>query len=134
MKQMSKVVLDSSAVIAVLNKEPGGERVLSRLSDAVISAVSFAEVVSKLARTGGDITNILSDLQELLPDIRPFDANQALAAGLLYTPTRALGLTLGGRACLGLAISLGVPVLTADQDWAKLDIGFQIELIRNVLT
>jgi PIN domain nuclease of toxin-antitoxin system len=128
---MSKVVLDSSAVIAALNKEPGADKVLSSLSEATISAVNFAEVVSKLGQSGGDIAQILSDLQELLPDIRPFDANHALAAGLLYSPTRDLGLTFAGRACLGLAISLGVPVITADPAWAKLNIGVAIEVIRN---
>jgi len=131
---MAKVVLDASAVLAALNKEPGGDLVLSRLDEAVISAVNFAEVVSRLTRTGGDIAHILSDLQELLPDIRPFNANQALATGMLHSPTRDLGLSFGGRACLGLAISLGVPVLTADTTWAKLDIGVPIELIQNMPT
>lgn len=128
---MSKVVLDSSAVIAALNKEAGAEKVLSHLSEATISAVNFAEVVSKLGQSGGDIAHILSDLQELLPDIRPFDANHALAAGLLYSPTRELGLTFAARACLGLAISLGVPVMTADPSWAKLKIGVEIEILQN---
>ena len=130
---MSKVVLDASAVLAALNREPGGELVLTRLDEAVISAVNFAEVVSRLTRTGGDIEHILSDLQQLLPDIRPFNANQALAAGLLHSPTRDLGLSFGGRACLGLAISLGLPVLTADPSWAKLELGVRIELINGSL-
>lgn len=129
---MSKVVLDSSAVIAALNKGVGADNVLSRLSEATISAVNFAEVVSMLGQAGGDIANILSDLQELLPDIRPFDANHALAAGLLHSPTRNLGLSFGARACLGLAISLGVPVLTADPAWAKLNLGVEIEVIQNI--
>jgi PIN domain nuclease of toxin-antitoxin system len=126
---MIKVVLDASAILAALNKEPGGDLVLTRLDEATISAVNFAEVVSRLGRTGRDIAHILSDLQELLPDIRPFNASQALAAGLLHSPTRDLGLSFGGRACLGLAISLSIPVLTADPSWSKLDIGVQIELI-----
>jgi ribonuclease VapC len=127
---MSKVVLDSSAVIAALNKEPGGDLVLSRLEGAIISAVNFTEVVSKLSRTGGDVSNILSDLHDLVPDIHSFDADQALAAGLLDSSTRELGLSLGDRACLSLAKILGLPVMTADQVWAKLDIGVPIEVIR----
>jgi ribonuclease VapC len=129
---MSKVVLDSSAVIAALNKEPGGIHVLARLGEAVISAVNFAEVVSTLARTGGDITHVISDVQELLPEIRPFDAKQALVAGMLDARTLKLGLSSGGRACLALAKCLDVPVLTADPTWANLDIGVKIELVRSV--
>ena len=75
---MIQFVLDSSAVLAALNKEPGGDGVLSRLGESAISAVNFAEVVSKLGRTGGDLSRVLSDLHELLPDIRPFDAEQAV--------------------------------------------------------
>lgn len=128
---MSKFVLDSSAVLAALNKEPGGERVLSRFKDGTISAVNFAEVVSKLSRTG-DVSQIISDLQDLLPDIRPFDADQALASGLLGSPIRDLGLSLGDRACLTLGKHLGVPILTADPAWEKLDVGVKIECIRGV--
>ncbi len=127
---MSKLVLDSSAVLAALHKEPGGDQVLSRLDEATISAVNFAEVVSKLTDTGGDISQILSDLFDLVPDIRPFDADQAVASGLLVSHTRSLGLSLGDRACLNLAKTLGVPALTADQAWAKLNIGVSVELIR----
>jgi len=127
---MSKLVLDSSAVLAALQKESGGDQVLSRLDEAAISAVNFAEVVSKLGRTGGDLSQVLSDLHDLVPDIRPFDDEQALAAGLLDSKTRDLGLSLGDRACLTLAKILGVPAVTADQAWAKLDIGVSVVLIR----
>jgi PIN domain nuclease of toxin-antitoxin system len=128
---MSKVVLDSSAVRAALQKEPGGDLVLSSLDGAAISAVNFAEVVSKLARTGGDLSQVLADLQDLVSEICPFDADQAVAVGQLAAVTRDLGLSLGDRACLSLAKSLGVPALTADQAWAKLDVGVSVELIRS---
>lgn len=66
----------------------------------------------------------------MIPDIRPFDVELALTAGTLDSRTRDRGLSLGDRACLSLAKFLGVPALTADQAWAKLDIGVIIELIR----
>ncbi len=127
---MTKVVLDASAVLAVLHKEPGADLVLSRIGGASISAVNFAEVVTRLAQKGTDLSQVLTDLHNLLGDIRPFDLVQAEAAGLLETSTRPHGLSLGDRACLVLAKHLNVPVLTADQVWAKLEIGVTIELIR----
>jgi ribonuclease VapC len=130
-RRVSKFVLDSSAVLAALHKEPGGERVLSNLGDAVISAVNFAEVVSTLARTGGDLSQVLSDLHDLIPDIRPFDSEQALAAGELAARAKDQGLSLGDRACLSLAKTLGIPVLTADPSWAALSVGVSVELIRS---
>ena len=42
---MADVVLDASAVLALLNREPGGERVENYLGEGVISAVNAAEVV-----------------------------------------------------------------------------------------
>jgi len=127
---MTKVVLDASAVLAVLHKEPGADLVLARIGGAAISAVNFAEVVTRLAQKGGDLSQVLTDLHNLLGDIRPFDLQQAEAAGLLDTSTRPYGLSLGDRACLALAKHLNVPALTADQVWARLEIGVTIELIR----
>src|ERR1700722_10005563 len=100
---MSKVVLDASAVLAILHKEPSGERVIAQLDQYVISAVNFAEVVSELSRAGGDISPVLTDLRNLLTrDIRPLDAEQVLAIGLLRPLTRGHGLSLGDLACLAL--------------------------------
>jgi PIN domain nuclease of toxin-antitoxin system len=131
---MSKVVLDASAVLAVLHKEPGADLVLARIGEASISAVNFAEVVTRLAKTGNDLSQVLTDLHNLLGDIRPFDLQQAEAAGVLDISTRRYGLSLGDRACLVLAQHLNLPVLTADHMWAKLEIGVTIELIRGTLS
>ena len=116
--------------MAVLQKEPGSERVVSQLGGAVISAVNFAEVLIKLSRTGGNLNLILPDIHHLINEIRPFDDEQALLVGSLEPQTRAKGLSLGDRACLALGKCLKVPVLTADRNWTRLDIGVQVELIR----
>ena len=44
--------------------------------------------------------------------------------------TRGAGLSLGDRYCLALAQRLGVPVLTADQQWANVSVGIAIQVIR----
>ena len=59
-----------------------------------------------------------------------FDMQQAYIAGSLWQQTKELGLSLGDRACLALAIHLDLPVLTADKIWQQLDIGVSIQLIR----
>ena len=45
---MPSVVLDASAVLAVLNGEPGADVVLAEIDNAVMSTVNYAEVASKL--------------------------------------------------------------------------------------
>lgn len=127
---MSKYVLDASALLALLNAEEGAESVQQFLPDAVISTVNFAEVVSRLSAVGMPENEIREVLSILALEIVPFDEEQALHAGLLYPQTKALGLSLGDRACLALARIEGVPAITADQVWKKLEIGTRVKLIR----
>jgi ribonuclease VapC len=44
--------------------------------------------------------------------------------------TKAQGLSLADRACLALARRLDIPVITADREWAGLDLDITIRLIR----
>lgn len=127
---MARIVLDSSAVVAMLLDEPGASMVSERVSSALISAVNMAEVISKLSdeQFSQDQTGII--LNDLKLEVIPFDSNQAMTCGLLRTKTRHRGLSLGDRACLALAIQENATVLTADRIWAELDIGIKIELIR----
>ncbi|NJR48498.1 MAG: type II toxin-antitoxin system VapC family toxin [Leptolyngbyaceae cyanobacterium CSU_1_3] len=51
-----------------------------------------------------------------------FDESQAFVAEMPRPETRELGLSLGDRACLALAIQRNLPVLTADQIWSNLNL------------
>lgn len=124
------VVLDSSAVLAVLWAEPGAGKVLTRLESARISAVNAAEVVSRLVDRGASDAAAEAAIPDLMVEVVPFDAAQALAAGLLRRTTRAAGLSLGDRACLALARFDGLPAVTADRAWGDLDLGIAVEVIR----
>ncbi len=39
-------------------------------------------------------------------------------------------LSMGDRACLGLALATGLPVVTADRAWRKLDLGIEVRTLR----
>jgi PIN domain nuclease of toxin-antitoxin system len=54
MPRASSVVLDASAMLALLNQEPGAATVLGVLDRAVISAVNLAEVYTRLIDGGMD--------------------------------------------------------------------------------
>jgi len=45
---MSRYVLDASAILALLNQEPGYDRVAQVLDNSSVSAVNLSEVISKL--------------------------------------------------------------------------------------
>jgi PIN domain nuclease of toxin-antitoxin system len=127
---VNDVVLDASALLAVLRAEPGSDQVEPRLEGARIGAVNLSEVVAKLVDDGVPETEIRRAIGRLELDVHVFDAQHAYSAGVLREATRAFGLSLGDRACLALAQSLGAPALTADQSWSRLDLGIAIELIR----
>lgn len=51
---MIKNILDASAVLAVLNGEPGEKKVIPILAESAISAVNLTEVAAKLRDMGTD--------------------------------------------------------------------------------
>jgi ribonuclease VapC len=123
-------VIDASAVLALLNDEAGSENVAERLGEALISGVNWSEVAERALSVGVGIGGLREDLEDLGLRVAGFDAVQAELAAVLREPTRDLGLSIADRACLALADDLGVPAVTADQAWADLDVGVEIELIR----
>lgn len=127
---MSSLVLDASALLAFLDAEPGTEQWVATIADSMISAVNFSEVVAKLADAGMPETEIREALEPLSLEVVAFETGQACEAGLLRPQTRHLGLSLGDRACLALARSKALPVLTADRTWEALQVGVEIRIIR----
>jgi PIN domain nuclease of toxin-antitoxin system len=123
-------VLDASALLAALFGEAGTADVEKCLSGSRISAVNWSEVIAKLSDRGLASQGIMRDLAELDVVICDHDRRQAEAAGLLRDRTKCAGLSLGDRACLALAQSMGGIAVTADRAWGKLDLGIPIHLIR----
>ena len=136
MSQHPGIVLDSSAFLAYLLSEPGAELVKQSLvGSAAMSAVNFAETLSKLSDLGQDVDEAVRRLAQrgltgaaLL--VFPLDERQALEIARLRRETRALGLSLSDRACLALGRVLGLPVGTADRLWQSLELSVEVRAIR----
>lgn len=130
-------VLDASALLALIRKEPGASRVGAAVDrGAAISAVNWAEVLSKLVETGGDPETAAT---RALPisnrgagglTVVVFDDEQARTVARLRGKTRSLGLSLADRAALALAHLRGLPVLTTDRAWRSLRLAVKIDVIR----
>ncbi|MBM3924837.1 MAG: type II toxin-antitoxin system VapC family toxin [SAR202 cluster bacterium] len=126
----SEVVLDSSALLALINDEPGAERVKTVVRRSAISSVNLSEVVAKLCQDNFSAIEIKGLLENLPFQIIDFTAEQAVQAGLLQPDTKFAGLSLGDRACLVLARQLALPAMTTDRNWARLSLGIHILMVR----
>jgi ribonuclease VapC len=127
---MSDCVLDASAILILLNHEPGSSKVESMLPGARASTVNVAEVAGKLAESGMPASDIRSAIEALGLTIVNFDAVMAYETGVLRSMTRKTGLSLGDRACFATGKVLGKPIVTADRAWLNLRIGTKITSVR----
>ncbi|MGL5835790.1 MAG: type II toxin-antitoxin system VapC family toxin [Waterburya sp.] len=121
-------VLDASAILALLNNETGADRVQSILENApcVMSVVNWSEVARKLLGKDLAVKPIAESLQAVGLEFKSFDYSLAVATAQILAPP----LSLGDRACLSLAATLGAIALSADQIWLTFDTGVTVELIR----
>jgi ribonuclease VapC len=122
--------MDASAVLALLNNEPGSEIVLGLMNDAVISTVNLAEVVTRLSTAGMPEAAIRESLDLLGMETADFDEELIILAGLLGKHDHACCLSLGDRACLALALQRKAPAVTANRMWKNLDLQVSVQLIR----
>jgi ribonuclease VapC len=125
-------VLDTSALLAWLWKEPGDAAVQTALTagGCHLSAVNLAELLAKFSDAGLGVDDGLALVAELELIIDACEGADAAESARLRGTTRATGLSLGDRACLALARRLGLPVLTADRAWREVDVGVRVEFIR----
>jgi len=128
---MTNVVMDASAMLALLNEEPGAKQVEKLLDRAIMSTVNVSEVMAVLSRVEIPPAEAQKIVHDLIIESIDFDSEQALIAAELFKKTKKIGLSLGDRACLSLAIQQDLPVYTADKAWQKVSIRQKIHLIRS---
>ena len=126
---MIENILDASAILAVLQNETGKEKVALILEKSAVSRVNVTEVLTKLVEKGMSVDEAKQAFDDLELKIIEFDENQSLKAAELRPLTKHLGLSLGDRCCVALAMLENATAVTADKNWASLNV-CQIELIR----
>lgn len=121
-------VLDTSAVLTPLQREPGAENVT--LEGSVMNSVNFAEVVQKSVARERPVDTLLQELTLLGLNVTPFTAQEAQLAGELYLKTKTHGLSLADRSCLATAQLRGATAVTADRHWQAIPHGVAVRNIR----
>lgn len=123
-------MLDASALLATLHREPGADRVAETLPRALMSSVNWSEVLRKALTEGISVEGMRREFEVLGLTVLPFGTEDAELAATLWTETRHLGLSHADRACIATGIRAKAKVLTADRSWIRLDVGVRIEAIR----
>ncbi len=123
------VVLDASAVLALLLGEAGAAKVAGVLAGSKMSAVNHAEVFTHYAKLGSSQSDI-EELVDTLPiEIVPLDTELARMAGMLRPLTIESGLSLGDRCCLALAQRSSLPAWTADKAWKTIASAAKVKIV-----
>ena len=124
-------VLDASGLLVSVKQESGIDVVEAAIDQGcAMSTVNLSEVMARMLDLGRSPLAAIQWIESVPLTVYPFDRMQAYQAGLLRPRTRSAGLSFGDRACVALAQTLRLPVLTADRAWATLDLDVTIHLIR----
>lgn len=126
---MSEFVLDASALLAMLNEEPGGAKVADNIASARICVINYAEVISHFIRLGMPERYIDAMLDPLPMEVVPADKGLGKIAGRLRRVTAQAGLSLGDRFCLALAQRDGLRAWTADKVWKTVEKDVEVDIV-----
>jgi ribonuclease VapC len=124
------IVLDSSAILAVLLAEPGARNVVSSFPEGVLSAASLAEILSKAQQKGINSEDAYDRIVAYGLRIVPVETQHARIAAKISLAPRELDLSLGDRLCIALALALKCELLTSDRGMLRLPVGIPIRSFR----
>lgn len=123
------VVLDASAILAMLRGEAGAKKVEGALAGARVSVVNMAEVAAHYVRLGMPDDDVDRMLRPLPVSLVPADAGLAREAARLIRHTVEGGLSLGDRFCLALAKRDGLPAWTSDRRWKDIASAADVKVV-----
>ena len=122
MSTRPEYALDASALIALVRREPGWEKVAEILDWSTISAVNLAEAVAKLIQKGGSREAVEAALRGLSLNVADWTEKLACDSAEFAPLAWERGFSLGDRACLTLARKLNAVAVTADRAWEGLPV------------
>ena len=116
MNRSVKHVLDAAAVLALMQDEPGAERLWPLLPEAVAGAVNVAEVLAKLVGRGMPRQEAAAAFAALHLEVAGFDPAEATVSASCVRK----GVSLGDRCFLATAYTHGTG-WTSDRVLASID-------------
>lgn len=115
-----KVIIDTSALLVLLNKEEGWEAVMHIIPKAIISSVNVTEVTEYLLQKKKmPLEEVMQLIDLFTTEVVDYNSSQSYTAAKLLIEH---DLSLGDRACIALSISTRYPIVTANKIWKDLQI------------
>jgi PIN domain nuclease of toxin-antitoxin system len=127
---MRSVVLDLSALRAVLLRRPAHEAIVPHLAQAALSSVALAELLHEFTLAGADPRVAGAMLHQFAIEIVPFDEPQAIQAVQFASLQPGRRLSLASRAALALALFRSARLVTTDAAVAEAAPGVDVVLVR----
>lgn len=125
------MILDTSALIAILQNETGSETLIKKLEHAEVIRISSATVVELgivMQARFGDYGELEADqlLHRLKADVVPVSADHAELARYAYRKygkgNHSASLNYGDCFSYALAVSMNEPLLFVGEDFSKTDV------------
>ncbi len=126
----STAVVDASAVLALLQGEPGADTIAALDAAPTINAVNLLEVHTVLRRQGINPVAAGTIIDALRLRVVPFVGGLIPHASAIHAAGRRKGLSLADAVCLATAQVLALPVYTADRAWRDVADGVEVRLVR----
>ena len=133
------MILDTSALLAVLLREPEAERFATAIAEANVvrlSAASYLEAATYVDRNGDEIRRAMLDtfLAQFAIRIEPVTAAQALLARQAFVlfgkGKHRAGLNFGDCFTYALARAYGEPLLFKGNDFGHTDLGAETSVAK----
>jgi ribonuclease VapC len=121
-------LLDASAVLAWLQKEPGADQVDAVIERSSIGAANWSEVLQKAWQHGRDGDEVAALLVALGLEVETVTPEIATEAARMWS--QCPDLSLADRLCLAAGKMRGATVWTADRAWVDRSYGVVVRLLR----
>ncbi len=117
-------------MLTLIFGEKGAENLIPYAQGSQILSINFSEVVARVIAIDGKPERAEVAASKLEIVVVPFDQKLAKLTAEIIERTSTIGASLADRASIAFAEASGLPVLTADKDWSKLELGLDIRQIR----
>ncbi|MDQ5769992.1 type II toxin-antitoxin system VapC family toxin [Thiothrix subterranea] len=124
------MILDASALLALLQDEPGADKVQAVLHRAIINTVNWSEVIQKLSVHDPDAADIRAEMELTGLKIMPLSIDQAAISASLWKQAKPFGLSLADRSCIATGIDHKMEIMTTDKIWQEMALPIAIHVIR----